>query len=64
MGSEKWNRDSTAMVGNIKVVESEEGEDPGWWLVSNDGDEFPIYIDQLHDVLHALHELHDKQHQH
>lgn len=62
--TDKYERNAIAQTNEIKIVPAADGEDPDFWLVSADGDEFPVNLAQLHDIMHAVHELHDKAHTH
>ena len=60
----KYDRDAIAQTNEIKIVQASEDEEPPFWLVEPDGAAFPISLEQLHDVMHALHDLHDQVHHH
>lgn len=60
----KFERNAVAQYNEIKIVSAEEGEAPDFWLTGPNGAEFPIHLTQLHDILHALDDLHDKAHHH
>lgn len=60
----KPNRDPLVQANSIKIVEARTDEDPEFWLVSNAGDEFPVRLNQLHDLMDVLDYLHDEEHEH
>lgn len=61
---DKSDRTVVAEANEIKIVPASEDEAPDYWLLSGRGDEFPIHLSELHDVMHAIHHLHDEAHHH
>lgn len=57
-------RDPVVQANEVQIVEARPDEDPEYWLVSNAGDEFPLWLNQLHDLLDVLDYLHEEEHQH
>lgn len=62
--ADKHDRSAVAAAGDITIVAASEDEPGDYWLLADDGAEFPLRLDGLHDVMHALHQLHDQAHQH
>lgn len=62
--TEKTNRDPVVTMNDLSIVPATSDESPEYWLLSTDGDTFPIHINQLHDMMHLLHDLHDQAHHH
>lgn len=60
----KTTRDPVVQANEIKIVEARSDEDPEYWLVSNADDEFPLWLDQLHDLFAVLDHIHDVEHDH
>lgn len=60
----KTTRDAVVRANAIKIVEARYDEDPEFWLVSDAGDEFPVRLDQLHDLMDVLDHIHDEEHHH
>lgn len=62
--TDKSTRDPITTMNQLAIVPATTDESPDCWLVSDDGDSFPINLDELHDVMHLLHDLHDQAHHH
>ena len=62
--TDKIDRDAVAAANGVKVVSATDNESADFWLVSAEGDSFPVHIGQLHAMMHALHDLHDQVHHH
>lgn len=62
--TDRSNRDPLVQVNDISIVNADAEEDTDYWLVSADGDEFPIRLRELHDLMHVIHQLHDEAHHH
>jgi hypothetical protein len=58
------NRDPVVKANRIKIVEAQGDEEPDYWLISNEREEFPILLNDLHDIMHVLHQLHEQEHHH
>jgi hypothetical protein len=51
-------------MNDLAIVPATSDESPDFWLISTDGDSFPLHLNELHDMMHLLHDLHDQAHHH
>lgn len=61
MPIDRQERDRVASRGRIAVVSGTDGEPAAYWLVTEDGEEFPIEASDVEDVYAVLSRLRDRQ---
>lgn len=58
------DRPIVAQANDLTIVQAADDEDADFYLSSVAGETFPFRIEELHDMMHVLHQLHDAVHDH
>lgn len=62
--SAKSERSSVVDLPPFRIVKAIEGEEPDFWLLREEQNAFPLYLDELHDLMDAIDAFHDEAHPH